>query len=62
MRDEMKDFFGRRIPSNIRIVFRRNVLAEALWEYGEDKLAGLRGHFSGDPNGDRSMSRCHDQI
>jgi hypothetical protein len=37
---------GRPIPENFRITFRRDVLAEALWEYGEDELAeaalGLR--------------------
>jgi hypothetical protein len=30
--------FGRPIPENFRITFRRDVLAEALWEYGEDDL------------------------
>lgn len=35
----MKDIFGREIPDNIRVVVRRDVLAEALWEYGEDALA-----------------------
>ena len=33
------DLFGRPIPENFRIVFRRDGLAEALWEYGEDELA-----------------------
>ena len=31
--------FRRRIPANVNIIFRRDVLAEALWEYGEDELA-----------------------
>jgi len=31
--------FGRAIPDDFRITFRRDVLAEALWEYGEDELA-----------------------
>ena len=31
--------FRRRIPGNVRITFRRDVLAEALWQYGEDELA-----------------------
>jgi hypothetical protein len=31
--------FGRPIPENFRITFRRDVLAEALWEYAEDELA-----------------------
>ena len=35
----MKDIFGRKIPNNIRVVVRRDVLAESLWEYGEDTLA-----------------------
>jgi hypothetical protein len=30
---------GRAIPENVRITFRRDVLAEALWEYGEEQLA-----------------------
>ena len=34
-----RDVFGRRIPQNLRITFRRDILAEALWEYGEDELA-----------------------
>lgn len=34
-----RDMFGRRIPSNFRITFRRDVLAETLWEYGEDTMA-----------------------
>jgi hypothetical protein len=28
------------VPENFRVSFRRDVLAEALWQYGEDKLAG----------------------
>ena len=28
-------------PGNFRIVFRRDVLAEALWAYGEDELAEM---------------------
>jgi hypothetical protein len=35
----VKDCFGREIPSNFRIEFRRDVLAECLWQYGEDELA-----------------------
>ena len=34
-----RDIFGRQVPHNFRITFRRDVLAEALWEYGEDELA-----------------------
>jgi hypothetical protein len=34
-----RDVFGRPVPENFRINFRRDVLAEALWEYGEDELA-----------------------
>lgn len=34
-----RDAFGRPIPENFRITFRRDVLAETLWEYGEDALA-----------------------
>ena len=34
-----RDMFGRQVPENFRITFRRDVLAEALWEYGEDELA-----------------------
>jgi len=34
-----RDVFGRSIPRNVRVVYRRDVLAEALWEYGEDDLA-----------------------
>jgi hypothetical protein len=30
---------GRRIPDNQHIEFTRGVLAESLWEYGEDELA-----------------------
>lgn len=39
-----RDAFGRSIPENFRITFRRDLLAEALWEYGEDGLceAALR--------------------
>lgn len=37
--ERSRDFFGRRIPTNLRISFRRDVLAEALWEYGEEELA-----------------------
>lgn len=38
-RKRSKDQFGRAVPGNVRIAFRRDVLAEALWEYGEDELA-----------------------
>ena len=31
--------FRRPIPADFRITFRRDVLAEALWEYGEAELA-----------------------
>lgn len=34
-----RDAFERPIPVNVRVTFRRDVLAEALWEYGEDQLA-----------------------
>lgn len=34
-----RDYFGRPIPENFRIRFRRDTLAESLWEYGEDDLA-----------------------
>jgi hypothetical protein len=33
------DGIGRRVSPNFRISFRRDTLAEALWEYGEDALA-----------------------
>ena len=33
------DIFGRPVPENFRITFRRDILAEALWEYGEEELA-----------------------
>ena len=43
-----RDIFGRSIPEDFRIAFRRDVLAEALWEYGEAELAeaalGLSEH------------------
>jgi len=32
-----RDVFGRDVPDNFRILFRRDPLAEALWEYGEEK-------------------------
>ncbi len=35
----MKDNLGREIPRGFTIVVRRDVLAESLWEYGEDSLA-----------------------
>lgn len=35
----MKDMFGREIPSNFQIGFRRDTLAECLWEYGEEEIA-----------------------
>jgi hypothetical protein len=38
-RTATRDVFGRPVPENFRINFRRDVLAEALWEYGEDDLA-----------------------
>jgi hypothetical protein len=38
-RSTTHDVFERPIPDNIRITFRRDVLAEALWEHGEDELA-----------------------
>ncbi|MET1082077.1 MAG: hypothetical protein ABWY12_03370, partial [Burkholderiales bacterium] len=34
-----RDALGRRIPSKFQVTSRRDLLAEALWEYGEDKLA-----------------------
>lgn len=42
----MKDCFGRTIPSDFRIEFRRDVLAESLWQYGEDELAERALSFS----------------
>ena len=33
------DVFGRPIPRNVRVIYRRDVLAEALWEHGEEDLA-----------------------
>ncbi len=38
-RRSARDMFGRKIPPNVRITFRRDILAEALWEYGEEALA-----------------------
>lgn len=35
----MKDMFGREIPSRFSITFRRDTLAESLWEYGEEEIA-----------------------
>jgi hypothetical protein len=43
-----KDALGRPIPKNVRIMFRRDVLAEALWEYGEEELAERALHLSED--------------
>jgi hypothetical protein len=43
-----RDVFGRTIPPNFRITFRRDVLAEALWEYGEDALAEAALHLGED--------------
>jgi hypothetical protein len=40
--------FGRPIPENVRVTFRRDVLAEALWEYGEDELAEAALNLSED--------------
>jgi hypothetical protein len=40
--------FGRPVPENVRITFRRDVLAEALWEYGEDDLAEAALNLSED--------------
>ena len=34
-----RDMFGRKIPDNVRISIRRDLLAEALWQYGEEDLA-----------------------
>jgi hypothetical protein len=42
----VKDFFGREIPDNFRIGFRRDQLAESLWEHGEDELAERALTFS----------------
>jgi hypothetical protein len=39
MKNKTRDMLGRPIPENVRITFRRDVLAEARWEYGEDELA-----------------------
>lgn len=38
-KSKSRDIFGRTTPPNFRITFRRDTLAEALWEYGEDALA-----------------------
>lgn len=38
-KNKSRDMFGRTIPPNVSVTFRRDVLAEALWEYGEDDLA-----------------------
>jgi hypothetical protein len=35
----MRDMLGREIPANTRISIARDVLAECVWEYGEDDLA-----------------------
>jgi hypothetical protein len=35
----MKDLLGREIPDNLHLSIQREVLAEVLWEYGEDDLA-----------------------
>jgi hypothetical protein len=35
----VKDCFGRDIPDDFSISFERDLLAETLWEYGEDALA-----------------------
>lgn len=35
----MRDIFGRGIPDRLSHSFTRAVLAESLWEYGEDALA-----------------------
>lgn len=43
-----RDMFGRPIPDNFRITFRRDLLAEALWEYGEDELAAAALDLSED--------------
>jgi hypothetical protein len=42
----MQDYFGRSIPSNFQIVFRRDVLAESLWQYGEEEVAQRALSFS----------------
>ena len=31
--------FGREIPSNFSITYRRDTLAESLWQYGEEEIA-----------------------
>ena len=33
-----RDCFGRSIPADFTISFRRDALAESLWQYGEDEL------------------------
>jgi hypothetical protein len=35
----VNDCFGRELPDGFSIKFERDVLAESLWEYGEDELA-----------------------
>ena len=39
VRSTMEDCLGRPIPDNFSIGFTREVLAESLWEYGEDGIA-----------------------
>src|SRR5262245_64943645 len=47
-RSKSRDMFGRSIPANVRIPFRRDTLAETLWEYGEDELAAAALHLGED--------------
>jgi hypothetical protein len=43
-----RDCFGRAIPEHFRITFERELLAEALWQYGEEELAEAAIRLSDD--------------
>lgn len=45
-RRRTSDLFGRAVPDNFEITFDRNLLAEVLWEYGEDELAARASQLS----------------
>jgi hypothetical protein len=45
-REVKRDPWGREIPSNFTIQFTQGVLAESLWEYGEDDLAARAAELS----------------
>ncbi|WP_354697283.1 hypothetical protein [Paraconexibacter sp. AEG42_29] len=42
----MRDCLGRKLPDGVLITFRRDVLAESLWEYGEVALAERALHLN----------------